>query len=82
LAFFRQALLKNYQADELIYLQPKTNNFSLQNFAPFVNASNILGISTALENAIYHIERNANAKIVLLNLSIELTRLLHQKEVV
>jgi len=82
LEFFRQAMLKNYQANELVYLQPKTNNFSLNNFAPFVNASNILSISNILEAAIFHIERNANAKIVLLNLSIELTRFLHQKEVV
>jgi len=30
----------------------------------------------------YHIERNANTKIVLLDLSIKLTRFLHQKETV
>ena len=82
LTFFRQALLKNYQTEELVYLQPKTGNFSIQNFAPFVNASNILDIFKAIESSIYHIERNANAKIVLLDLSIKLTRFLHQKEVV
>jgi len=80
LTFFRQAMLKNYQANELVYLQPKTKGFSLTKFAPFINASNILEIYNALEKAIFHIERNANAKIVLLNLSIELTRFLHKKE--
>ena len=34
-----------------------------------------------LEDAIYHIERNGNSNIILTDLSIKLTRLLHQKEV-
>ena len=37
-------------------------------------------INKALEDAIYHIERNGNAKIILLDLSMQLTRYLHQKE--
>lgn len=80
LSFFRQALLQNYNAESLVYLQPKTANFSIKKFAPFVNASNISDITDAIEMAMYHIERNANAKIVLLDLSIKLTRFLHQKE--
>lgn len=79
LSFFRQALLQNYNTEALVYLEPKTPNFSLDKFAPFVNNANILDITKALETTIYHIERNANAKIVLLDLSIKLTRLLHQK---
>ena len=80
LQFFRQAMLKNYQADELVFLEPKTSNFSLEKFAPFVHSNNIIEISNELNDAIYHIQRNANAKIILLDLSIKLTRLLHQKE--
>lgn len=80
LSFFRQALMQNYNAESLVYLQPKTNGFTLQKFAPFVNASNISEITEAIETALYHIERNANAKIVLLDLSIKLTRFLHQNE--
>ena len=79
LAFFRQALLQNYKAESLVYLQPTTANFSIKKFAPFVNQSNILEIAEAIETAQFHIERNANAKIVLLDLSIKLTRFLHQK---
>jgi hypothetical protein len=37
-------------------------------------------ISKEIELANYHIERNANAKIVLTDLSIKLTRLLHLKK--
>ena len=79
LSFFRQALLQNYNIEDLVYLEPKTVGFSHKKFAPFVNNANILGITKAIETSIYHIERNANAKIVLLDLSIKLTRLLHQR---
>ncbi|PTL98719.1 MAG: DNA polymerase III subunit delta', partial [Bacteroidetes bacterium] len=76
LNYFRQALLLNYKADELVYLEPKSENFKLENFAPFIHDSNILEISTELQDAIYHIERNGNSKIILTDLSIKLTRLL------
>lgn len=80
LLFFRQALLLNYTADELIYLKPKTKGFALEKFAPFVHSANINDIRKEIEDAIYHIERNGNGKIILLDLSIKLTRLLHTKE--
>ena len=53
---------------------------SSDNFAPFIHSGNIIEISKELNDAIYHIERNGNAKIILLDLSIKLTRLLHIKE--
>ena len=77
--FFRQALLLNYGADQLVYMETKSKNFKLENFAPFVNDTNILEINTELQDAIYHIERNGNSKIILTDLSIKLTRLLHKK---
>lgn len=79
LDFFRQALLLNYGAEDLVFLEPKTNGFKLQNFAPFIHGANIMDISNELQDAIYHIERNGNAKIILTDLSIKLTRLLHKK---
>ena len=79
--FFRQAMLHNYKVDSLVYLEPKTAGFKLENFAPFIHNGNIMEIADELDDAIYHIQRNANAKIVLLDLSIKLTRLLHTKEV-
>jgi len=79
LDFFRQALLLNYNANALVYLEPKTEKFKLENFAPFVHGNNILEISDELQDAIYHIERNGNSKIILTDLSIKLTRLLHKK---
>jgi len=78
--FFRQALLTNYKSESLVYLTPKTGNFQLQKFAPFIHGNNILPIFEALEVAQYHIERNGNAKIILTDLSFKLTRFLHVKE--
>jgi DNA polymerase-3 subunit delta' len=53
--------------------------FKLENFAPFVNGNNINDIFKELSDAMYHIERNGNAKIILTDLSIKLTRLIHKK---
>ena len=64
--FFRQALLLNYNAEALVYIDIKTKKFELNNFAPFVHNNNILDISNELQDAIYHIERNGNSKILLL----------------
>lgn len=76
---FRQALLLNYQTPNLVYIEPKVDKFKLENFAPFVNGNNIHDIFKELSDAMYHIERNGNAKIILTDLSIKLTRLIHKK---
>lgn len=76
---FRQALLLNYESPSLVYLEPNVEKFQLANFAPFVNGNNIQEIFKELSDAMYHIERNGNAKIILTDLSIKLTRLIHKK---
>ena len=76
---FRQALLLNYQIPSLVYMEPQVEKFKLENFAPFVNGNNINAIFKELSDAMYHIERNGNAKIILTDLSIKLTRLIHKK---
>ena len=79
LQFFRQALLLNYKSGQLVFMETKTG-FNLTKFAPFVHSGNILEIEKELNDAMYHIERNGNAKIILLDLSMKLTRFLHKKE--
>jgi DNA polymerase III subunit delta' len=76
---FRQALLFNYETKKLVYVEAAVDQFNFEKFAPFVNGNNINEIFTALSDAIYHIERNGNAKIILIDLSIKLTRLIHKK---
>ncbi|UAM98121.1 DNA polymerase III subunit delta' [Polaribacter litorisediminis] len=79
LQFFRQALLLNYKSDQLVFMNSKSG-FDLSKFAPFVHSGNILDIEKELNEAMYHIERNGNSKIILLDLSMKLTRFLHKKE--
>ena len=79
LEMFRQALLINYETQSLVYFEPKADKFKLENFAPFVNGNNIQDIFNEISEAMYHVERNGNAKIILTDLSIKLTRLIHKK---
>ncbi|MEL6810896.1 MAG: DNA polymerase III subunit delta' [Bacteroidota bacterium] len=79
---FRQALLKNYKTDALLYFETTDPKFSIDKFAPFVHQNNIFEIVGAIEEATFHIERNGNAKIIFTDLSIQLTKLIHRKEVV
>ncbi len=76
---FRQALLKTYQSDDLVFLQINAEGFKWQGFAPFIHGANIEDILNEINEASYHIERNGNSKIILLDLSIKLTRYLHRK---
>ncbi len=80
LHFFRQALLLNYKSSELVFMETRTG-FDISKFAPFVHGENMLAIEKELNDALYHVERNGNVKIILLDLSMKLTRLLHKKEV-
>ena len=78
LEVFRQALLTNYGVESLVYMQ-FNSNFKIQNFAPFVHQNNIQAIQKNIEEAIYHVGRNGNSKLILTDLSIKLIRLIHTK---
>jgi DNA polymerase-3 subunit delta' len=78
LHFFRQALLQNYQADKLVYLKTQSA-FSLEKFAPFVHGNNIEQIYLTIQEAIYHINRNVNSKMVMTDVSFKLSRFIHIK---
>jgi len=77
--FFRQALLQNYKANELVFMKIYDEKFKFDKFSDFIHGNNIQPIFEALEEAHYHIQRNANAKIVFTDLSMQLTRLIHKK---
>ncbi len=80
LTVIRQALLINYDTEQLAFMKIHVDGFQLKKFAPFVHGNNVQEISKELEDAIYHVERNGNPKIIFTDLSIKLTRLLHRKE--
>ena len=80
LAIMRQAMLINFNVKELAFMNIHVDGFNLEKFAPFIHENNILPIVEEIESAMYHIERNGNSKIILTDLSIKLTRLLHKSK--
>ena len=74
---FRQALLIQYDLDELATYKPQSA-FDLNRFAKYVHNGNIHLIISELESAYAHIERNGNAKMVFSDLSLKLTRQIHK----
>ena len=78
LNMFRQCIVGHYAGNELVVLTDEQNAF-LSKFSPFINSKNIVGLTEAFNEAYYHIERNANAKILFLDLSIKTFSLLQKK---
>ncbi len=76
---FRQALLENYEAQELSFLKFDVQGFKFENFISYIHGQNIKDMLNEMDLAIFHIERNGNAKIILLDVSIKITRGLHTK---
>ena len=75
----RDALLKNYGVEKMMKMNVSGNNFTMEKFAPFIHAENCMEIISELNLAQLHIERNANPKILFLDTSFKIARLLHKK---
>ena len=71
----RENFILNLKQSEMVYLSGEEMNFS-QRFSPFINEENVWIIADELSKAHADIERNANAKIVFLDLSLKLVKLL------
>jgi len=76
---FRQALMQNYGVTPLVHFDANDKSFQLRKFAPFIHGNNIVAICNTIEDAAYHIERNANPKVLFADLSMKLTRFLHRE---
>jgi len=82
LRFAMEILRRSY----LKHLVPSTGffdfsaqSFNPEKFYPFIHSNNIEGFYQALNDAHYHLMRNAQPKIVFMDLSIQMSRLLHKK---
>lgn len=75
---FRLALLQNYGNENLVYKKIDSGGFKWDRFANFIHGANIEAILTEISEADYHLERNANAKIVWTDLGIKLSRYIHK----
>jgi DNA polymerase III subunit delta' len=78
LQIFRECLMMNFGDPSLIKLYGEELEF-VKKFSRFVNGANADKFVEELNKASYHIERNANPKILLLNLSFRMNELLNMK---
>lgn len=78
LHIFRESLISNFGTGNLNKTSQNEAQF-LVKFAPFIHGANCLDIIEIFNDAHYHIERNGNPKIIFLDVSFKLTKLLRVK---
>lgn len=76
LHMIRQSIVKNYTGDQLFQVSKEEADF-LVNFAKFITGNNVVPFMTTFSDGVYHIERNANSKILFTNLSFQVMRYIH-----
>ncbi|MFA8435933.1 MAG: DNA polymerase III subunit delta' [Marinifilaceae bacterium] len=75
LRMVRENFILNLKKPEMVYLNPEEMGFSSK-FSPFINEENVWAIADELSRAYGDVERNANGKIVFLDMSLRLVKLL------
>lgn len=76
LQLFRECLIMNYATTDLVKLRGEELEF-VKKFALFVHTGNYEKLTEEFNNAYYHIERNANAKILFMDLSLKTNELIN-----
>lgn len=74
----RECVMVNYADPSVVHTTAKETDF-LKKFSPFINADNCMQFTEELNKASMHIERNANPKILFLDLSFKFNELLNIK---
>ena len=78
LGVFRDSLMYNYGDKELVKLSGQEKSF-IEKFAPFVNQKNYAELVDEFNNDYYYIERNANPKILFMDLLFKTHDLIRRK---
>lgn len=78
LHILRECLVINYADNSMIHFEGEELE-SFRKFSPFVNANNAEQFIEEFNKAYFHLERNANFKILFADLSFKVNRLLHIK---
>jgi DNA polymerase-3 subunit delta' len=76
LHIMRESMIVNYGDTSLVKLGADEQDF-VKKFSPFIHASNIERFIDELNKAHYHMERNANAKILFMDLAFKFNELLN-----
>ena len=71
LKLLRENFIMNTQIEEIIFLNSDERAFA-EKFHRYINENNIEEIYTEFNSSYFHIERNANAKIVLFDMALKL----------
>ena len=76
LHLFRQSLLFSYTDEKLIRLSPEELDF-VRNFSRFVTGNNFEELYELFSQTHYHVDRNANPKILFTDLIFQVMKLIH-----
>jgi DNA polymerase-3 subunit delta' len=75
LRIVRESMALHFETPNIVFITDEEAEFT-PNFAPFINGKNVMAFTHELNKAIADIERNANGRIVFLDLALKLTSLL------
>ena len=78
LELFRQCITNHYMVS-MDGLSPEEEQFLIK-FKPFINHNNIIELNKVINEAYYHVERNANIKILMLDVSLHLYKLIRNSK--
>ncbi len=78
LHLFRESLMRNYGDQEIERVSGLEQKF-IGNFAPYIHGANCIEVIELFNDAHYHIERNANPKMLFLDISLKLTKYIRVK---
>ncbi|HEX3385063.1 MAG TPA: hypothetical protein VHS53_07750 [Mucilaginibacter sp.] len=78
ISFIRECCLIMARADSLVHLPPNELD-TAQKMTKVMNTASAQAISEELEKAHYHVERNANPKILFLDVSLQIVKVLNFK---
>ncbi|MEY4595161.1 MAG: hypothetical protein RIQ47_1571 [Bacteroidota bacterium] len=78
LSIVRECLLINYGDEKLVRIEGKEKD-NFKRFAPFIHQGNAERFIQLLDEAHYHVERNANYKMLFMDLSFKIFQLLNSK---
>jgi len=78
LEIFRDALMYNFGERSLVRLSGQEKDF-LEKFAPFINQKNYESLVEEFNSNYYYIERNANPKILFMDLLLRTNELINKK---
>lgn len=76
LHIMRESMVLNYADEELVKLGADEQEF-VKKFSPFIHGSNVERFTEELNKAHYHMERNANPKILFMDLAFKFNELLN-----